>query len=222
MFTAVGVVIAGFFRPLILSNNPGAEEADVVRLLQTNGDLVTVSTLIGGVLSIALIVLFAWLRRGISVREYLALGRPDSRVILTWLMVVAAFVVVSDGLKFLLGYGLVTEFATDVYTTSGSLPLLWIAVIVVAPVSEEFLFCGFLFAGWSRSRLGVTGTILLTSLLWAVVHPQYDLFIAALVFVFGIIAGLARHRTGSIGVPILIHGVVNLVVTLETMLVLRS
>ena len=93
---------------------------------------------------------------------------------------------------------------------------------MAAPLSEEYLFRGFLFAGWSRSKLGVTGTILLTSALWAAVHTQYDAYYVAAVFAFGVLAGIARHRTGSLWVPILIHAVVNLVIAIETALVVGT
>ena len=40
-----------------------------------------------------------------------------------------------------------------------------LAAVVVAPVTEELIFRGFLHRGWERSRLGVSGTIILTSVL---------------------------------------------------------
>ena len=134
----------------------------------------------------------------------------------------ACFVAASEGLKFLLGRELVPEFMTEVYTTSEFPPLLWIAVIVMAPLFEEFLFRGFLFAGWSQSKLGATGAIFLTSFLWAALHTQYEFYYIALIFAFGILAGLARHRTRSLAMPIVVHSVVNLIATIETAIVLRS
>ena len=80
----------------------------------------------------------------------------------------------------------------------------------------------FLFAGWSESKLGVGGAIVLTSFLWAAIHLQYDLYHIAMIFLFGIVLGVARHRTGSLIVPIVLHGAMNLIATIEAVIVLNS
>ena len=68
----------------------------------------------------------------------------------------------------------------------------------------------------------MTGTILLTSLLWASSHAQYDFYEIGLVFVFGIVLGVARYRTRSLIVPIAMHGAMNLIVTIVAVIVLQS
>ena len=47
------------------------------------------------------------------------------------------------------------------------------------PVFEELFFRGFLLEGFRRTFLGTTGAVVLTSLLWAVIHTQYDLYYMA-------------------------------------------
>src|SRR5260370_238343 len=59
---------------------------------------------------------------------------------------------------------------------AGMLAALWLAVVIAAPVSEELLFRGFLHRGWAPSWLGIAGTIILTSALWAALHQQYNWF----------------------------------------------
>lgn len=120
-----------------------------------------------------------------------------------------------DALTILLERDIVPEFMVQVYTTVEYPALIWVAAVLMAPLLEEMLVRGFLFAGWSRSRLGVKGTILLTSLGWAVVHLQYDFYGCLIIFVHGILLGIARHRTGSIWVPFLMHAVMNVIATLE-------
>ena len=58
----------------------------------------------------------------------------------------------------------------------GALWLLVIAFCVAAPVWEEIFARGFLYRGWSESRLGVAGAIFLSSLAWTSLHLQYDWF----------------------------------------------
>ena len=221
-FSVVGLVVGTPFRASIVADNPDIGQAELAKLLQTNGLLVSLATLVGGFLTVALIAFFVRLRKGIALREYLALARPDWRTIGVWLTASACFLVASHGLKFVLGYDLVVDFQRQVYMTSRFPPLLLFAVIVIAPITEECLFRGFLFAGWSQSKLGVVGTIVLTSLLFALVHPQYDFFHVVLVFVFSILVGIARHRTGSLVVPIIVHSIVNLTVAIETVIAVRS
>ena len=107
------------------------------------------------------------------------------------------------------------EFISELFSTSNNPPLFWFAFILMIPLFHEFLFRGFLFAGWSRSKLGVTGTILLTSILWALIHLSYGFYHIATLFVFGIFLGLARHRTQSLIVPIAIHCLMNLITTIQ-------
>ncbi len=96
---------------------------------------------------------------------------------------------------------------------AGALPLLWFSVVVVAPVTEELFFRGFLHRGWAPSWLGVSGTIVLTSALWAVLHQQYNVFGILLIFVMGLIFGWMRQRSSSTLLPMVLHTVNNLLAT---------
>jgi len=69
-------------------------------------------------------------------------------------------------------------------------PLLWFAIIVMAPLFEESLFRGFLIAGMQRSRIGA---ILIT-----LIHLQYEAFYLVYIFIGGILLGIARVKTGSL------------------------
>ena len=64
----------------------------------------------------------------------------------------------------------------------GALWLLVVAFCVAAPMSEEILARGFLYRGWSESRLGVVGAIVLSSLAWTSLHLQYDWFFFGEIF----------------------------------------
>lgn len=94
---------------------------------------------------------------------------------------------------------------------AGVLPLLWFATIVVAPITEEMLFRGFLHRGWTRSWIGVSGTIFLTSILWAALHQQYNWLGILCIFLMGLIFGWVRHRSGSTSLVIVLHAFNNLI-----------
>jgi hypothetical protein len=97
---------------------------------------------------------------------------------------------------------------------AGMLPMLWLATIIVAPITEELLFRGFLHRGWAPSWLGVSGTIVLTSALWAALHQQYDWLGILYIFLMGLIFGWVRQRSGSTRPTIILHALNNLFATM--------
>jgi membrane protease YdiL (CAAX protease family) len=93
---------------------------------------------------------------------------------------------------------------------AGVLPLMWLSMVVVAPVTEELFFRGFLHRGWAPSWLGVPGTIVVTAALWALLHQQYNIGGILFIFVMGLIFGWMRHRSGSTLLPMVLHTFNNL------------
>lgn len=85
------------------------------------------------------------------------------------------------------------------------------AIAILGPVVEEILFRGLLYGALER-RLPPVGVIMVTSLVFALCHFQITFFIPLLIV--GILLGWARSKTGSIGLPILIHTLNNGLATL--------
>ena len=102
---------------------------------------------------------------------------------------------------------------------AGFLPVLVVALLVAAPVVEEVFFRGFLFKGLAASAVGAGGAILLTSLLWAGIHLQYDVYGKGLIFTVGLFLGVVRWRTGSVTLTVMLHGMINAVATTQTIVV---
>ncbi len=93
-------------------------------------------------------------------------------------------------------------------TASPKFPL-WIAMVVLAPVVEEAVFRGFVFEGLSRVRGGAWTASVLTSLLWASIHLQYDLKEMTVIFLFGLVLGGVRGASGSVWPCLILHAVNN-------------
>ena len=106
----------------------------------------------------------------------------------------------------------------NIYSTAPSKHLLWIALVVAGPVSEEVFFRGFLFYGILNTNLGPIGAVVLSSLIWASLHIQYDLYGMATVLVLGLLFGYARLRTNSVYIPIAMHALMNVIAAMEVML----
>ena len=82
--------------------------------------------------------------------------------------------------------------------------------------AEEIAFRGFLFRGLSASRLGIAGTLLVTSAAWALMHVQYDWLGIAQIFLLGLLLGWLRWASGSTLLTIALHVMANFVAMLET------
>lgn len=172
-------------------------------------------------LSIAMIVscpvlltacaLLVRLRQGPSIQDYLALYPVKPREIARWVVVMLAVIVV----EFFLDAAMqrpIPEFMLRTYSTAGYLPLLWAAIAVCAPVGEEVFFRGFLFKGLAASKLGNVGALLVTTVLFAMMHiGQYGVFELLQITISGVAIGWARMRTGSVLPSIAMHLTLNMV-----------
>ena len=182
----------------------------MVKSIGMNGFVIAVTTCITAPFCIGLIVLFVRLRRGPSVKHYLGLNAVAPRTMFIWLGILMLFAVTSDFLTRLLGRPLVPEFMVNVYETASFVPLLWVAFIAAAPLFEEFFFRGFLFEGFRNSHLGSLGAVLVTSLGWTVLHLQYGAYELGIIFVLGVLFGVARLKSRSIYPPVAMHALFNL------------
>ncbi len=81
---------------------------------------------------------------------------------------------------------------------------------------EEIFIRGFLFQGIRYSRLGSIGAIVITSLFWAVLHVQYDVYGITTIFALGLLLGIVRLKTDSIYLLMVMHSLTGIVSTIET------
>jgi CAAX protease family protein len=192
--------------------------------LMVDGVLVTLSVYIATAVQTALLALMAR-PTGAGAASYLGLTLPGTRDLILSVVIVTIAGVALDGGSKLLGLNPVTEFQFDIYRSAraeGWLPWLWLAIVVVGPIGEETLFRGFLFRGWHRSPHDTWVTIIVTALLWALSHAQYNLYLIGQVFVFGLLLGWFRFKSGSTILTILLHGLLNLEAMLETLVAFNN
>jgi hypothetical protein len=201
------------------ARNPGVP-IDVDKVAH-DGYVVSIAAIVSMAVQCGVIVL-AIRRARHPVDEYLGLvRRPHPREIVFCLASVAVLLVASDLLSWTIGQDLVPPFMVKVYeaTRDAGAPavlLLLIAAVVAAPIGEEIMFRGFLFRGWAASPLGVAGTIVVTSAIWAGIHVQYDWYGVVQVFCLGLLFGWVRARSGSTLLTIMMHALCNIAATVET------
>ena len=151
--------------------------------------------------------------------EYLALRRTSWTNLVIGVVALFVLIIGWDVLSRLMGREIAPGFMVDVLKSAradGALWLLVIAFCVAAPISEEFFARGFLYRGWSESFLRVPGAILLSSLVWTVLHLQYDWFFFGEVFSIGLLLGWLRYRSNSTWLTVIVHGLNNLAATLQS------
>jgi membrane protease YdiL (CAAX protease family) len=99
---------------------------------------------------------------------------------------------------------------------------IWVAMVIAGPIAEEILYRGLLYRGLAASRLGVLGTIVLTSVIFGLGHyPGFGWSRVVWTGFLGLLLGWVRWRTDSTSVSIVAHATTNLVgVTVLTAIVL--
>ncbi|MEN9201929.1 MAG: CPBP family intramembrane metalloprotease [Thermostichus sp. DG_1_6_bins_120] len=82
--------------------------------------------------------------------------------------------------------------------------LRWLSIVVVAPVTEEWLFRGLLLHRWSL-KWGIPKGLLASSLVFGLLHPN-----PIGLTLFGLVMGLFYLQTRSLTLPILAHVLNNI------------
>jgi CAAX protease family protein len=176
-----------------------------------DGVAVTLIICISTPVQVLLLALLAR-RTGASAAEYLGFRLPHKSDVLRGIIAIVIFSVVGITISWLFDRHIGTQYLLDIYRTAsaaGWLPWLWLTVVVVTPIGEETLFRGFLFRGQQGSFRDGWPVIIVTALLWALTHVQYDLYLIAQVFAYGVVLGWFRWVTGSTILAMLLHGLVN-------------
>jgi membrane protease YdiL (CAAX protease family) len=199
--------------------------ADVETLLANPFDGVTVTLflLIANPIMIAVIALAVRCARA-PFAEYLALTWPPRREVIVGIVALVAVIAIGDALLLLSGRDLVTSFQTQSYATAaaeGWLVPMAAAAIILAPAGEEVMFRGFLFRAWARSERSAWPAIVVISVLWAVLHVQYDWAGMLQIFIVGLFLGWIRWRSGSTLLTFVLHALFNLEATVETVMLMR-
>ena len=113
---------------------------------------------------------------------------------------------------FMVGEILPQDFVQGVLKTPSITGLLVAGAygVIGAPILEELLFRGFIQPPMV-ARFGLTGGIVLTSVVFGLAHVAAPWAVVPTAVVGGV-AGWLRYRTGNLGTSIVFHAVYNLLV----------
>ncbi|MGH6855581.1 MAG: lysostaphin resistance A-like protein [Aestuariivirga sp.] len=105
--------------------------------------------------------------------------------------------------------GVVKEAMFDIANNPRLFALVLPSLGIGAPLAEELIFRGQIFTALSQTRLGFSGTTLLTSALWTLMHFSEPWLSVGVIFLMGLVLGWMLYRFGSLWVTIACHAVWN-------------
>lgn len=149
--------------------------------------------------------------RKLSFREDIGVRWSSRKAWPIWLLGWGAWTFVEDFVGKSFGVGIPSDWSGR---GPGLLVLLAIGMVVLAPFSEELAFRGLIFHQVNR-RLGATAAIVLTAVMFALLHVQYGPVEVALILIHGLVLGLARSVSGSMLVTFVMHAMGNLYAYVE-------
>jgi CAAX protease family protein len=210
--TSMAVGVVGLFVALTwLHPGPYRSKQELQQFLYSDGDLLYAVVGAAAVGAFAVLALAVRLSR-LGMREYLGLIVPRGRDAVVGFAGLALLYVCFALASQLTGPQQSSSYVADLYRgalSSGHLPALAAAIVILAPVSEELLIRGFLLRGWAASRLGPTCAVLLTSVIWAAMHTRYEVYALTYIFGIGLLFGWLRQHSGSTLLTIFLHAIQN-------------
>ena len=202
----------------VLRKGETADLPETIRAAAGSGLTLSLSVILG-LPAVTAALWFAIRFTDTSFSDYLALRGTSPRNFVIGILGLIGVIAIWEVMSSLIGHETSPSFMVDVLKSARSDGALWLLILafcVAAPASEEFFARGFLYRGWSESRLGPAGAIVLSSLVWTGLHLQYDWYFFGEVFTLGLWFGYLRYRSGSTLLTIMLHGLNNLAAVVQT------
>lgn len=197
----------------VLARHPNLTDDQLEQRLTAyfdDGSILALAIVGSTLIVIPILIGIVKLKRGAKISEYLAARPVEGGVIVKWVLTALALVVVFDAFKWLFGMPVIPEFVIATYESMGYTWIFFPAFILLAPLTEEAFFRGFLITGLEQTFIGPIGSVVVTAALWAVIHIQYEVYELVLLFALGCVLGMSRVLTGSIFPAVASHVTINL------------
>lgn len=226
--SALAVALAAVVMFGLVAVTPGLRRAVETRCAGTTGGECITALLAGMNLVyffvVAGLAVACWFRRGASVGNSLLLRSAHWRLwqyLVFAVLTVVTLIVLQQILYYLSAkFGVAPgDPSSDLerlkdffqFDQPATLILMVLLAVVLAPLAEEFVFRGMLFAAFQKTRLGVVGSGIVLSALWSVMHWGYSSQNLVALFCLGLLFAFIVWRTGSLWPAVVGHGANNLV-----------
>ena len=210
------MIYVGIQQPDITSQ---ADIETYIKQVEFNGLFLSVATLATFFSCSLLMMGIIKLKKGSNLQHYFGLYSIEFKTVRFWFLVFVCLMVVTELITYLLGKPLVPDVIKTVYTSTDSTWLLFIAIVIAAPIFEELFFRGFIITGLSSTFFGPVGAVVLSSIAWAAIHTQYDFYFVSIIFIYGLFLGFVRLKTNSVLLTIGLHAFLNLASMIQTSMI---
>jgi membrane protease YdiL (CAAX protease family) len=207
----VGMIVAGVLAVLA---DRTIDTREWVEQAPTNGVALAIATLSSTLVCVPLVG--ALVGNNDAVR-FLRLRAASAKSIGLWCLVAVAFSAAVDLTSLALGRTVVADFMVQAYSSAPPV-LIVFAIVIAAPLFEEIFFRGFLIGALEARGLSTATCAVVSAVLWAAIHVQYDFYPIVTIFLMGLLLAAARAKTGSIIPCFAMHALGNAIATVETAL----
>jgi hypothetical protein len=218
---------------ILVYGDPVITEEQIKDVSYANLGLISSMSSVVGIL---VIVFFIYLKHT-DTSSYIPFTFPKLRTVFVFIGVAAILMIFSELMSHWKPNLFDDNFVIESYTKANNLTILYIGVVFLGPIFEEVMFRGFLFKGLAKNShikinfssfleffgapnipalnikipFGGHGAVLVSAILFSVIHLQYGLSVILFVlFPMAILLGYARLISKGITLPILIHSINNL------------
>lgn len=208
VFFTMQIVGVALFAPSIL---PPAQTKDWQQMLAIGSQHGTVMGLMVAftfVVVLATVATLIKLKKGSRIGDYLALKPVEKSLVWKGIGALLLLNGVIQAWTTWLGIEPM-DFLDNMYATAHPLWLLVLGMVVLAPIYEEVMFRGFMWVGLANSRLGFWGASAITSLVFAMIHMQYQAVELVAIVALAMLFSWARAKSGSLLLPMMLHIINN-------------
>lgn len=214
-----GIIISVFYVINEMSNISGGVNpisSDLDGLLEFTVSLTNVFLLISSILTVLILFLIYKIRKK-NCKEELQIKKTNSfNICFAIILGISCWLFNSGVLSLIDEAGLFTsqfDYMENMLAplSSGSIIISIIAVGIVAPFAEEFLFRGVIYNTLSK-KISIKWTIIIQAILFGVFH--FNLVQGAYATLLGLVFGYITYKTKSLWPAIIVHMVNNLIATI--------
>lgn len=191
------------FAPFFLPNGANLSLDNQILQGTQNGTIISLTALVT-LLCVWLCIFFTIKFKKGNVKQFLAIKGFGFKDFLGFGVALILLNVVINGITVWLDREPML-FMDELAISANPLWLLIVAIVVIVPIYEELIFRGFIWSGLASSTLGVWGASVITSILFGLVHMQYEAVEMVMIFALAMLFSYARIRTGSLLLPIMLH-----------------
>lgn len=144
--------------------------------------------------------------------DFWAIKKMKKQELMKWLLASIVFWVITSMIGQTMNLP-AEQFMLDIKAAGnsvGMMVLISFTLCVIIPIMEELIFRGWLFTKVAQTKLGNIGALILTAIIFTIIHSQYENSVTFIMLLFfGLLLGYTRYKSNNISYSIAIHILFN-------------